>query len=78
MHWSLQRYWRKLGGNIRERICRDAAWLGIKLDEAANAAGQDRISSGLDTPSVWVVPTDEEQIIAMYTQDVLDRELAAA
>ncbi len=30
---------------IRERVCRDAAWLGVELDPAANAAGGPRIST---------------------------------
>jgi len=63
---------------IRERICRDAGWLGIQLDREANNTGVGRISINQGTPSVWIIPTDEERMIAMYTREVLARSLAAA
>src|SRR5207245_3357751 len=53
--------------DIRERVCRDAAWLGIHLDEAANAAGGPRISVLASSASAWVIPTKEELIIARHT-----------
>jgi acetate kinase len=52
---------------IRARVCRDAAWLGVELDEAANAAGGPRISREGSTVSAWVIPTDEELMIARHT-----------
>jgi acetate kinase len=52
---------------IRARVCRDAAWLGVTLDEAANEAGGPRISRGDSRVSAWVVPTDEELMIARHT-----------
>jgi acetate kinase len=52
---------------IRERICRDAAWLGVDLDEAANAAGGPRISGQGSRVSAWVIATDEESMIAQHT-----------
>jgi acetate kinase len=56
---------------IRERVCRAANWLGVDLDPAANAAGGPRISRpGSRTPA-WVVPTDEERMIAEHTRRVL-------
>jgi acetate kinase len=52
---------------MRARICARAAWLGLRLDEAANRAGGPRIST-LDSPvSAWVIPTDEERMIAEHT-----------
>jgi acetate kinase len=57
---------------IRERVCRDAAWLGVEPDEAANARGGPRISASGSRVSVWVVPTDEELMIARHTQRVLE------
>jgi acetate kinase len=52
---------------VRARICDDATWLGIRLDPAANLAGGPRIS-GADSPvSAWVVPTNEELMIAKHT-----------
>jgi len=52
---------------IRERVCRDAAWLGIDLDAAANDAGGPRISTASSRVSVWAIPTNEELMIARHT-----------
>ena len=52
---------------VRARVCRDAAWLGLELDEAANGAGGPRISSAASRVSAWVLPTDEELMIARHT-----------
>jgi acetate kinase len=52
---------------IRRRICSDAAWLGIDLSAAANARNDDRISPVGHSPSVWVIATDEEWMIARHT-----------
>lgn len=58
---------------IRARVCRDARWLGIVLDEEANVGRQTRISR-VDSPvAVLVVPTDENLMIARHTRDLLDR-----
>jgi acetate kinase len=57
---------------IRERVCRDAAWLGIEPDAAANARGGPRISAPASRVTAWVVPTDEELMIARHTQRVLE------
>jgi acetate kinase len=58
---------------IRARVCRDARWLGITLDDDANARHQTRISR-VDSPvAAFVVPTDENLMIARHTWDVLDR-----
>lgn len=56
---------------IRERICRDAAWLGIALDAAANAAGGPRISPEGSRVSAWVIATDEESVIARHARAAL-------
>jgi acetate kinase len=56
---------------IRARVCADAAWLGIVIDPAANRAGATRISPEGVAPSVWVIPTDEERMIARHTLRVL-------
>jgi acetate kinase len=56
---------------IRARVCRDAGWLGVGLDEAANAAGGPRISSAGAAVSAWVVPTDENLMIARHTRALL-------
>ncbi len=56
---------------IRARVCRDAAWLGIAIDSEANAEGALCISPEGRQPSVWVIPTDEERMIAMHTLRVV-------
>lgn len=56
---------------IREDVCRRAEWLGIRLDAAANRAGGPRISTAASPASAWVIPTDEEKMIALHTRDLL-------
>jgi acetate kinase len=56
---------------IRARVCRDAAWLGLELDEAANEAGGPRISTAGSRVTAWVVPTNEELMIAQHTRRLL-------
>jgi acetate kinase len=56
---------------IRERICREAAWLGVEIDSKANAAGGPRISAAKARVSVWVIPADEERVIAGHTRELL-------
>jgi acetate kinase len=56
---------------MRARICARAAWLGLRLDEAANRAGGPRISTPDSRVSAWVIPTDEERMIAEHTLAVL-------
>lgn len=56
---------------IRARVCDDAAWLGVRLDRSANEAGGPRISADSSSVSVWVIPTNEELMIARDTQALL-------
>lgn len=49
---------------IRALICARLGWLGVSLDAAANARGAGRISSADSGVAVWVIPTDEEIVIA--------------
>ncbi|ALK96538.1 acetate kinase [Massilia sp. WF1] len=53
--------------SIRDRVCRQAAWLGVGLDPAANEANGPRIGSDGSRVQAWVIPTDEEQMIARHT-----------
>ena len=53
---------------VRERVCRGAAWLGLELDEAANHAGAGCISTAASKVQAWVIPTDEERVIAGHTR----------
>jgi len=56
---------------IRERVCRDAGWLGAELDPAANAKGEPCITTTRSRVAAWVVRTDEELMIARHTQRIL-------
>lgn len=57
---------------IRERVCRDAAWLGVELDPVANAAGHALISTPDSRVRAWELPTNEELMIARHTRDLLN------
>ena len=59
---------------IRARVCARAEWLGVELDETANRAGGPRISTSRSRVSVWVIPTDEERMIAEHTLDLVTRQ----
>jgi acetate kinase len=52
---------------IRSRVCARCAWLGVILDERANGAGQVRISTDASRVRIYVIPTDEERMIAGHT-----------
>jgi acetate kinase len=56
---------------IRRRICEASAWLGIDVDSEANDARGPRISKPLSRVSAWVIPTNEELMIARHTAAVL-------
>lgn len=57
---------------IRHRVCGDAAWLGVEIDEAANNAGRRRISTDASRVAVWVMQTNEELMIARHTRRLLE------
>jgi len=56
---------------IRRRICEACAWLGIELDDAANTARAARISRTTSRVSSWMIPTNEELMIARHTGRLL-------
>lgn len=56
---------------IRERIVRKLEWLGLSLDPAANEMHATRISAPASAVSIYVVPTDEELMIAQHTLALL-------
>ena len=56
---------------IRQRVCLSARWLGLQLDEKANEAGGPCISREGSRVKAWVIPTDEELMIALHTRQVL-------
>ncbi|MBU1396172.1 MAG: acetate/propionate family kinase [Gammaproteobacteria bacterium] len=51
---------------VRAAICRHLAWLGLALDEAANPRHGPRISQADSPVSAWVIPTNEERVIARH------------
>jgi acetate kinase len=70
---------------IRAAICRAAQWLGraaqwlgVELDEAANDAGGPRISTADSPVSAWVIPTDEEKMMALHTLSLISKGETAA
>ncbi len=56
---------------VRTMLCQSAAWLGIKINENANQLSEKCISTEDSQVSVWVIPTDEEQVIAGHTTALL-------
>lgn len=52
---------------IRAAVCDQLEWMGIELDEEANQLGNGRISSGDSRVAVWVIPANEELMIARHT-----------
>jgi acetate kinase len=56
---------------VRATVCRHAAWLGVELDESTNEAGGPRISPPGSRVTAWVIPTDEERMIARKTREVV-------
>jgi acetate kinase len=63
---------------IRARICTASAWLGIELDSASNAKHGARISTAKSRVSAWVIPTNEELMIARHTGRLLGLTRAPA
>jgi acetate kinase len=58
---------------VREQVCRQADWLGVRLDVAANARQATRISTADSPVDVLVLPTDEEWMIAAHAAASIPR-----
>jgi acetate kinase len=58
---------------VRARVSRDAAWLGVTLDETANHTNSLRISAPNSAISVLVIASNENLIIGRHTRRLLDR-----
>ena len=56
---------------IRERVCQNAAWLGVELDPVANEKGGPCITTTRSRVAAWVLPTNEELTIARHAMGVL-------
>jgi acetate kinase len=52
---------------VRRRVCESFAWLGIQLDGESNERNGPRISRADSRVSAWVIPTNEELMIARHT-----------
>ena len=63
---------------IRQRICEASSWLGVEIDTQANANKGPRISAPHSKVSAWVIPTNEELMIALHTGSLLGLRHAVA
>jgi acetate kinase len=59
--------------DLRQRVCEDAAWLGLQIDRSANEASGPRISPLDSEVSAWVIPTNEELMIARHTLQTISQ-----
>ena len=57
---------------IRRRVCEDAAWLGVDLDQSENVTGGPLITGRGSRTSAWVIPTDEDLMIARHSWTLLN------
>lgn len=66
------------GAAIRHAVCRDLQQLGIVLDETANQAvqGEAAIHAAESRVQLWVVPTNEEIVVARQTKALLEETAA--
>ncbi len=60
--------------SIRAGVCKGLAWLGLELDQKANAANGPLISTKASKVRAWVIPTNEEIMIARHTLMLVDRK----
>jgi acetate kinase len=56
---------------VRAALCKNLAWLGVEIDAVANARNAERISTPASKVSVFVIPTNEELMIAQHTVSIL-------
>jgi acetate kinase len=59
---------------IRQRVCQDAAWLGVSVDAAANACNGPCITHADSAVSAWVIGTDEDEMVMRHSQGLLRPE----
>lgn len=61
------------GASLRSEVCRDLAWAGIELDEQANLAarGEKAIQTENSRTQIWIMPTNEELVVARQSQQLL-------
>jgi acetate kinase len=64
--------------HVRQRVLEGMEWIGVEMDRLANRNSAQVISTERSRVRVFVIPTDEEAMIARHTLDVLDRAAATA
>lgn len=62
----------------RREVAEGCAWLGVAVDEDANRLGEGRIDAPSSRIGVWVLPTDEERVIARHTAALVSHAPAMA
>jgi acetate kinase len=55
----------------RSEVIAGCAWLGAQLDDSSNKGTEGRIDSSASQIPIWVIPTDEERVIARHTASIL-------
>jgi len=56
---------------VRAQVVQCAAWLGLELDQGANDSHRACITTPQSNVSAWVIPTNEDLMIAQHTRQVL-------
>jgi acetate kinase len=56
---------------IRADVAAGCRWLGLQLDTERNKRGSGRVSTDISRVPLWVVPTDEERMVARHTSSTL-------
>jgi acetate kinase len=62
---------------MRRDICATCEWLGVRIDEEANASATEWIGAQESGVDVWVIPTNEETEIARQALTLLDNAIDA-
>lgn len=62
---------------VRHRICEQLSWLGLDIDADTNEAGSPKISAMGSRISAWVIPTNEELMIARHCWELMNTRKAA-
>ncbi len=57
--------------DVRSSVCEGCRWLGLQIDATRNGKRAGRISTDISRVAAWVVPTDEERMVARHTASTL-------
>ncbi len=58
---------------VRARICRGLEWLGVRMDPDGNHRNGPRLHADTSKVAVWVVPAEEERMIAEDAVELLEQ-----